>query len=280
MAYHRAALVAARPPAWDAAAARRGWRDSGVALVGSRRGLSTTPKPKNELSEEEALEAAAAKAASATKEGADGSSRTPGIEPMDTMGDMVVPASKSDRAAMAKKYFSDYLVAPGAQLQRMMRTLPAAALAGTKSLVLWMATFSRELASDPRKTLGEAWAHFKEEMAHYWVGTKLLWADLKIASKILVRALQGSRLSRRERIQLVRTSTDLFRLVPFALFVIIPFMEVFLPVALKLFPSMLPSTFEQSMAKEEAMKRELKMRIAMAGFMKDMLREMAKDVSG
>ena len=53
MAYHRAALVAARPPAWDAAAARRGWRDSGVALVGSRRGLSTTPKPKNELSEEE-----------------------------------------------------------------------------------------------------------------------------------------------------------------------------------------------------------------------------------
>ena len=94
----------------------------------------------------------------------------------------------------------------------------------------------------------------------------------------LARSISGSRLSRRERIQLVRTSTDLFRLVPFALFVVIPFMEVFLPVALKLFPSMLPSTFEQSMAKEDAMKRELKMRISMAGFMKDMLREMAKDV--
>ena len=77
----------------------------------------------------------------------------------------------------------------------------------------------------------------------------------------------------------IHRSVILFRLVPFALFVVIPFMEVLLPVALKVFPSMLPSTFEQSMAKEEAMKRELKMRIAMAGFMKDMLREMAKDVS-
>ena len=214
-----------------------------------------------------------------TKEGADGSSRTPGIEPMDTMGDMVVPASKSDRAAMAKKYFSDYLVAPGVQLQRMMVTLPIAALSATKGVMLWLVQFSRELAADPRTTLGEGWAHFKEEMAHYWVGTKLLWADSKIAFTILGRALQGSRLSRRERNQLVRTSTDLFRLVPFALFVVIPFMEVLLPVALKVFPSMLPSTFEQSMAKEEAMKRELKMRIAMAGFMNDMLREMAKDVS-
>jgi hypothetical protein len=34
------------------------------------------------------------------------------------------------------------------------------------------------------------------------------------------------------------------RLVPFAVFVIVPFMELLLPVALKLFPNMLPSTFE------------------------------------
>lgn len=37
---------------------------------------------------------------------------------------------------------------------------------------------------------------------------------------------------------------DLFRLVPFLVFVIIPFMELLLPVAVKLFPNMLPSTFE------------------------------------
>lgn len=34
------------------------------------------------------------------------------------------------------------------------------------------------------------------------------------------------------------------RLVPFAVFVLVPFMELLLPVALKLFPNMLPSTYE------------------------------------
>lgn len=38
---------------------------------------------------------------------------------------------------------------------------------------------------------------------------------------------------------------DLFRLVPLLVFVVIPFMEFLLPVALKLFPNMLPSTFQE-----------------------------------
>jgi hypothetical protein len=38
------------------------------------------------------------------------------------------------------------------------------------------------------------------------------------------------------------------RLVPFAVFVVVPFMELLLPVALKLFPNMLPSTFEDKFA--------------------------------
>ena len=48
--------------------------------------------------------------------------------------------------------------------------------------------------------------------------------------------------------QLRRTTTDLLRLIPFAVFVIVPFMELLLPVALKLFPNMLPSTFEDKFA--------------------------------
>ena len=45
--------------------------------------------------------------------------------------------------------------------------------------------------------------------------------------------------------QLVRTTADLFRLVPFSVFIIVPFMEFLLPVALKLFPGLLPSTFNK-----------------------------------
>jgi cytochrome bd-type quinol oxidase subunit 2 len=48
--------------------------------------------------------------------------------------------------------------------------------------------------------------------------------------------------------QLKRTTQDLLRLVPFSVFVIVPFMEFLLPVALKLFPNMLPSTFEDKYA--------------------------------
>ena len=52
---------------------------------------------------------------------------------------------------------------------------------------------------------------------------------------------------RRERKQLTRTTADVFRLVPFIIFLVVPFMEVLLPVALKVFPNMLPSTFEDKL---------------------------------
>ena len=45
--------------------------------------------------------------------------------------------------------------------------------------------------------------------------------------------------------QLVRTTADMFRLVPFLVFLLVPFMEFLLPVAVKLFPNMLPSTFKE-----------------------------------
>jgi hypothetical protein len=88
------------------------------------------------------------------------------------------------------------------------------------------------------------WRAVKHEIHHYWVGTKLLWSEIKLSNTIISRVLNGHPMTRRERNQLVRTTMDLFRLVPFAVFVIVPFMELLLPVALKLFPNMLPSTFQ------------------------------------
>ena len=64
-----------------------------------------------------------------------------------------------------------------------------------------------------------------------------------LALRLLVRLLRGIRLTRREHRQLKRTAQDLLRLIPFLPFVLVPFMELLLPVALALFPNMLPSTF-------------------------------------
>lgn len=76
------------------------------------------------------------------------------------------------------------------------------------------------------------------------VGFKLFGFELRVASRLVWKKLNGAQLSRRERRQLTRTSADIFRVIPFSLFIIIPFAEVLLPVALRLFPNMLPSTFE------------------------------------
>lgn len=82
------------------------------------------------------------------------------------------------------------------------------------------------------------------------MGTKLLWADTRISSRLLLKLAGGKSLSRRERQQLTRTTADIFRLVPFAVFIIVPFMEFLLPVFLKLFPNMLPSTFQDKMKEQ------------------------------
>ncbi|KQK00271.1 mitochondrial proton/calcium exchanger protein [Brachypodium distachyon] len=140
----------------------------------------------------------------------------------------------------------------------------------------------RAVASMSRADWAVKLKHWKDEfistLQHYWLGTKLLWADVRISSRLLVKLAGGKSLSRRERQQLTRTTADIFRLVPVAVFIVVPFMEFLLPVFLKLFPNMLPSTFQDKMKEEETLKRKLKARIEYAKFLQDTAKEMAKEV--
>ena len=49
--------------------------------------------------------------------------------------------------------------------------------------------------------------------------------------------------------QFRRTVGDVFRILPFSIFIIIPFMELLLPVYLWFFPNALPSTFQTKSSK-------------------------------
>ena len=69
---------------------------------------------------------------------------------------------------------------------------------------------------------------------------------------------------------------DLARLVPFIIIILIPFMELLLPVLIKLFPNMLPSTFETKFQAEEKKKKLLKVRLTVAKFLQDTVSEMGK----
>ena len=90
----------------------------------------------------------------------------------------------------------------------------------------------------------------KKEAVHYWDGTKLLAAETRISFRLAFKMAAGYELTRREHRQFHRTVQDLGRLIPFSVFVIVPFAELLLPVALKLFPNLLPSTYEGQKAKD------------------------------
>ena len=133
----------------------------------------------------------------------------------------------------------------------------------------------QDFVKSPIKYVNYAWFLTKDVVHHYWLGSKLLWKEIKLATSIINRVTTGHAMTRRERLQLIRTTMDIFRLVPFAIFVIVPFMEFLLPLALKLFPNMLPSTFQDKLKKEENMKKELQMRLGIAEFLQETLVEMA-----
>jgi len=106
-----------------------------------------------------------------------------------------------------------------------------------------------------------------DEILHYYHGFRLLGIDVKISAGLVWRILQGKTLTRREHRLLTRTVGDLFRLLPFSVFIIVPFMELLLPVFIKLFPGMLPSTFQTASEKEDKIKQNLKVKLETAKFL-------------
>lgn len=118
-----------------------------------------------------------------------------------------------------------------------------------------------------------------KEVHHYWDGTKLLAAEVKISSKLALKMAAGYELTRREHRQLTRTVQDLGRLVPFSVFVIVPFAELLLPVALKLFPNMLPSTYEGQKSREAKATSLRATRKDVSNFLRSTLRETGLPVS-
>ena len=131
--------------------------------------------------------------------------------------------------------------------------------------------------SDIPQSLRDTWKSIRHELHHYWTGSKLFAADIRTAKNLIMKTTQGNILTRREKRQLKRTFIDTLRIIPFSVFIIVPFMELLLPVALKLFPNMLPSTFRDQHKTNESIKRELRLRLSMAEFLQESLESMAKE---
>jgi len=147
------------------------------------------------------------------------------------------------------------------------------------NMTIWFTTGALHLLTHPSEIPGRLdslWKTIKHEAYDYWIGFKLMGKNIGTAASILLTALQGKRLTRRERRMLRRTAVDIFRLVPFSIFIIIPFMEFLLPVALRMFPNMLPSSFKKVHEREDKLKKDLQARLQMASFLQETVNELAK----
>ncbi|KAI1913146.1 LETM1 domain-containing protein ylh47 [Ophidiomyces ophidiicola] len=134
-----------------------------------------------------------------------------------------------------------------------------------------------EEPKEPKKlTLGQK---IKKEAQHYWDGTKLLATEVKISTRLAVKMAAGYELSRRENRQLERTVKDLGRLVPFSVFVIIPFAELLIPFVIKLFPNFLPSTYEAQKSKDAKAASLRDTRKEVSSFLRNTLKETGLPVS-
>ena len=131
----------------------------------------------------------------------------------------------------------------------------------------------KDSSSDKKDKKLTIWQKVKKEANHYWDGTKLLGKEIRISFRLALKMAAGYELSRRESRQLKRTTQDLIRLVPFSVFVIVPFAELLLPVALKLFPNMLPSTYEGETAREAKRAALSKTRKDVSNFLRTTIQE-------
>jgi len=171
-----------------------------------------------------------------------------------------------------------------------LSSIPGYLVMGSAKVLLWTAQglvwltkytfgairtqiFEPEVALASRKHM---WSDIKHELHHYWVGTKLLVAELKTSSQLTRKVGRGEQLTRRERLQLKRSMGDLLRLVPFIIIVVVPFAEFGLPVLLKFFPNFLPSQFEKPELRQQAFKDSLAVKIEMQALLQETLTEMAE----
>ncbi|KAL5233899.1 hypothetical protein ACI65C_001309 [Semiaphis heraclei] len=134
----------------------------------------------------------------------------------------------------------------------------------------------KEIAAvKPSKTIKQK---IIDEVMHYYHGFKLLGLNAKISFKLALKKMRGQELTRREHNLFVETVADLFRLLPFSVFIIVPFLEFTLPIFIKIFPGMLPTTFQTKDDKEAKLKKSLKVKLEMAKFLQETLDNMS--VSG
>ena len=130
-------------------------------------------------------------------------------------------------------------------------------------------TFDRAFT---KKNLEEWKAIAKHTWEGLKTGSRLFSKNVSISYNLMHKRAKGHGLSLQEHKLLLRTFSDALKLVPFSFFIIVPFAELLLPVALWLFPNMLPSTFKELISDDSRRLRRLRAKKEMAQFFEDVIK--------
>jgi len=196
----------------------------------------------------------------------------------------VMYAYSSDRRQQARKDLRKYLspdevMLTFAGLREKATPACVSAWAATKRYAAVVGNGALTLARNPA-VVKVWWAKTKHAVHHFveWnkQGFGLFWVNLKLAKRLIRRRLKGEVLTYRDRKLLVRTIADMGKLIPFSVFIIVPFAEVFLPPVLYFFPNLMPSTFLEKGEESENMKKTLKVKKELAVFFQEVVDETTK----
>jgi LETM1 and EF-hand domain-containing protein 1, mitochondrial len=160
------------------------------------------------------------------------------------------PQDKEAAAAQEKQPIAESKEPPNVAVEGKPQTAAAETTKAAEDGASALTPESEKQVDEAKEKKLTLWQKIMREVHHYWDGTKLLAAEVKISTKLAMKMAAGYELTRRENRQLQRTVQDLGRLVPFSVFIIVPFAEALLPIALRLFPNMLPSTYEGQKSKD------------------------------
>ncbi|KAI0400168.1 mitochondrial distribution and morphology protein 38 [Xylaria palmicola] len=188
------------------------------------------------------------------------------------------PLPRDESSATAKKTSEQTQAAPADATPAAVGSTQYSAgepSAEPKSLTDLAAKKGQDLAKKEEKQGKKLtiYQRIKHELQHYWDGTKLLATEIRISSRLALKMAAGYELTRRENRQLRRTVQDLGRLVPFSVFIIVPFAEALLPIALRLFPNLLPSTYEGQQSKDKKAATLRATRKEVSSFLRETMKE-------
>lgn len=130
--------------------------------------------------------------------------------------------------------------------------------------------------------------NFKHIMRHLWLEIKKIGRGFKSFKEDLTYSIKTTKdttfkeygtYSFESRVRIRQTWSDLFKFVPFSIFILIPGLELLLPAWLVIFPNAIPSQFQSDSSKEQKLEKLVQLQQSSSEKLVKMIPKILTDLS-